>query len=48
MGILRLTNVCANRGSAAADLVGDDGFFLLFQLFDEVDDGDGEIHGLGG
>ena len=48
LGILRFVKIGPDGGSAAADLVGDDGFVLEFQIFDEIDDRDGEIHGLDG
>ncbi len=35
--ILSFPNICTNRGSASADLIGNNGFPLFFQLLDEID-----------
>lgn len=44
LGVLRLPDVGADAGAAAADLIGDDRLFLLFELLYQSDNGHGKIH----
>ena len=47
MRVLRLADVCADGSPAAPDLIGDDRFVFCLERFYEVDDGYGEVEGLG-
>ena len=45
MSVLGFTNICSNRSTAAANLVGNDRFFFGAQRFYEFDNGNSKIHG---
>ena len=46
MSILCLTDICADGGSGASDLIGDDRFVLCFEILDQVYDFHCEVEGL--
>ena len=44
--ILRFSDICADGSAASSNLIGNDGFSFLFQVFDEVNNGYCKVHGL--